>query len=241
MREGKESTKAKATGQSKAMCVEVRQLLQGTLSMMKQDCAYLLNQKNKSKPAGGVSRVLFMQTAPSPLPGHGVSCFLCANSPGRSDLPRWALGRAPRSLGAVSQPSLSVTRPGPLSLTFHRRFLKICSVPGREAIWKWSCPWWRGGGGDRHGLRATRAMGRNGDAEQTSQPGSGVFQRKFPVWICQKQGGVDASGWLTETQLSPGKGADSPASEDSKLALGRERARGAEYSSSLFHSKLFRC
>lgn len=63
---------------AKQSYVFVRQLLRGTLSMMKQDCAYLLNQKHKSKPAGGVSWVLLKQTTPSPLPGlRGKWLSLC--------------------------------------------------------------------------------------------------------------------------------------------------------------------
>lgn len=69
MREGGQSAKAEARGQSKAQGLELRQRPRATLSTMKQADACLFRQKRKSEPAGAVSWVLFMQTAPSPLQG----------------------------------------------------------------------------------------------------------------------------------------------------------------------------
>lgn len=125
MREGGKSAKAKASGQSKAMCLEVRQLLWGTLSMMKQDCAYLLNQKHKSKPAGGVSRVLFMQTAPSPLPGpRGKWLSLCQLIQTFGS-PKVGVGQGPAKHGSRESAFSSHHRAwASLTLTFGRHFLK---------------------------------------------------------------------------------------------------------------------
>ena len=59
MKEG--GKRARASGQNRALCLEVRQQLWATLSIMKQDGGYLFIQKHPSKPSGG--------EAPSPLPG----------------------------------------------------------------------------------------------------------------------------------------------------------------------------
>lgn len=80
MREGGKRAKARASGQRKAMCLEARQRLRATLSTMKQGCAYLLNQKHKSEPAGGVSKGYSSRQHPLPRQAHFECGFLPANS-----------------------------------------------------------------------------------------------------------------------------------------------------------------
>lgn len=143
------SAKTRASGQSKAGCLAARQQLQATLSMRKQDCAYLLNQKHKSKPAGGVSRVLFMQTAPSrlqaPLRTLFSSCRLIQTLPSS----KLGVGQGHVKPGSCETAfPLTITGSGLHTLPLNRHFLTPGSMPGRGRGALWKCGCLRRGQGD---------------------------------------------------------------------------------------------
>lgn len=91
---GRKECQGKASGQSEALCLDARQPLRATLRRMKQGCAYLLNQKHRAEPAGGVSGCWPSRQHPLPRRAHFESGFLPANSSKHEDLPSLALGRA---------------------------------------------------------------------------------------------------------------------------------------------------
>lgn len=142
-----------------------------------------------------------------------VSGFLCVNSSRPSDLPSWALGRAPAKHGSHESAFSAHQQPWASHLTFHRHFLKKekkrggGSVPDRGTIWQWSCAQWGGRGGQAW------SEGHQGPGQkqqcQRKGPNQGVVSsgENFQLGFVKSRGVLmPMAGFLTETQLSPGGG-----------------------------------
>lgn len=137
-----------------------------------------------------------------------VSGFLCVNSSRPSALPRWALGRAPQSMGAMSQPSLLTSSPGPLILPSTGISLKKKNVLfARQRS---------------HLAVELRSVGRGGQARSEGHQGhrqKQQCQRKGPNqgvvssgenfqlgFVKSREVLMPMAGFRIETQLSPGGG-----------------------------------
>lgn len=196
MREGGKG--AKGSGQSKAMCLEVRQLLRGTLSMMKQDCAYLLNQKHKSKPAGGVSRVPFMQTAPSPQTGPRGKLLSLCQLIWTFGSPKVGVGQGPAKRGSRDSAFSAPHQAWASHSCLQQACLKKCALCQTEEP-SGSGVALSGERGDRPGLRGTRAVGRNSSARAKVQIREWCLLEKVSR-------GVDARGWLSSRDPAQPRG-----------------------------------